>query len=85
MATRPELIFADEPTGNLDSRSATELLELTRVAVETFGQTVVMVTHDPMAASYADRVVLLADGRIVHEAMGPTVAEILDALKGLGS
>ena len=67
MVTRPELIFADEPTGNLDSTSATELLELTRAAVEGFGQTVVMVTHDPTAASYADRVVFLADGRIVEE------------------
>jgi putative ABC transport system ATP-binding protein len=85
MATRPELIFADEPTGNLDSTSAAELLKLTRAAVEAFGQTVVMVTHDPTAASYADRVVFLADGRIVHEATSPTVEEILDALKGLGS
>ena len=72
MVTRPELIFADEPTGNLDSKSATELLELTRAAVEGFGQTVVMVTHDPRAASYADRVVFLADGRIVSEIRNPT-------------
>src|SRR5262245_27178111 len=67
MINRPELIFADEPTGNLDSRSATEMLEMTRAAVETFGQTVVMVTHDPRAASYDDRVVFLADGRVVQE------------------
>jgi putative ABC transport system ATP-binding protein len=84
MVTRPELIFADEPTGNLDSRSATELLELTRAAVDGYGQTVVMVTHDPRAASYADRVVLLADGRIVHELEHPTLNEILDELKALG-
>jgi putative ABC transport system ATP-binding protein len=83
MVTRPELILADEPTGNLDSRSATELLELTRAAVDGFGQTVVMVTHDPRAASYADRVVFLADGRIVHELVHPTVASILDELKAL--
>jgi putative ABC transport system ATP-binding protein len=84
MATRPELIFADEPTGNLDSTSATELLELTRAAVEGFGQTVVMVTHDPRAASYADRVVFLADGRIVVEIVEPTIDGILDTLKRLG-
>ena len=73
MVTRPELIFADEPTGNLDSRSSTELLQLTRAAVDGFGQTVVMVTHDPKAASYADRVVFLADGRIVEEITEPTI------------
>ena len=84
MMTRPELIFADEPTGNLDSTSATELLKLTRAAVEGFGQTVVMVTHDPRAASYADRVVFLADGRIVEEITAPTVDAILDTLKRLG-
>jgi putative ABC transport system ATP-binding protein len=83
MVTRPELIFADEPTGNLDSKSATELLEMTRSAVDTFGQTVVMVTHDARAASYADRVVFLADGRVVHELVDPTVAGILDELKAL--
>ena len=83
MVTRPELVFADEPTGNLDSKSATELLEMTRAAVEGFGQTVVMVTHDPRAASYADRVVFLADGHIVHEIHHPTMNAILDQLKGL--
>ena len=85
MVTRPELIFADEPTGNLDSRSSTELLQLTRAAVDGFGQTVVMVTHDPKAASYADRVVFLADGRIVEEITEPTVDRILDTLKRLGA
>jgi putative ABC transport system ATP-binding protein len=85
MVTRPELIFADEPTGNLDSTASTELLQLTRAAVETFGQTVVMVTHDPKAASYADRVVFLADGRIVDEIADPTIDGILDMLKRLGA
>jgi putative ABC transport system ATP-binding protein len=84
MVTRPELIFADEPTGNLDSRATTEMLEMTRAAVDTFGQTVVMVTHDPRVASYADRVVFLADGRIVQEIHRPTVEGILDELKRLG-
>jgi putative ABC transport system ATP-binding protein len=85
MVTRPELIFADEPTGNLDSRTATELLEMTRAAVDGLGQTVVMVTHDPRAASYADRVVFLADGRIVDALEAPTIDAILDRLKALGS
>ena len=84
MITRPELIFADEPTGNLDSRSATDLLENARASVDGFGQTIVMVTHDARAASYADRVVFLADGRIVHEMTKPSMSEILDALKQLG-
>jgi putative ABC transport system ATP-binding protein len=85
MITRPELILADEPTGNLDTKSATELLELTRAAVEGFGQTVVVVTHDPRAASYADRVVFLADGRIVSEIRNPTKNGILDELKAIGA
>jgi putative ABC transport system ATP-binding protein len=85
MVTRPELIFADEPTGNLDSKSATELLEMTRAAVDGFGQTVVMVTHDARAASYADRVIFLADGRIVHELEHPTVERVLDELKALAA
>jgi putative ABC transport system ATP-binding protein len=84
MITRPELIFADEPTGNLDSRSATDLLDNARASVDGFGQTIVMVTHDARAASYADRVVFLADGRIVHEMATPTMSQILDALKQLG-
>jgi putative ABC transport system ATP-binding protein len=84
MITRPELIFADEPTGNLDSRSATDLLENARATVDGFGQTIVMVTHDPRAASYADRVVFLADGGIVQELPRSTMGEILDSLKQLG-
>jgi putative ABC transport system ATP-binding protein len=84
MLTRPELIFADEPTGNLDSRSATELLDSARASVDGFGQTIVMVTHDPRAASYADRVVFLSDGRIVDELTRPSVELILDTLKQFG-
>ncbi len=85
MVTRPVLIFADEPTGNLDSKSATEMLDMTRAAVQAFGQTVVMVTHDARAASYADRVVFMADGRIVDQLDHPTMNRILDELKKLGS
>jgi putative ABC transport system ATP-binding protein len=84
LATRPEIVFADEPTGNLDSKSATQLLTLTRSVVDTTGQTVVMVTHDPRAASYADRVLFLADGRIVDELEHPTVEGVLDTIKRLG-
>ena len=84
LATRPEIVFADEPTGNLDSKSATELLTLTRSVVDTTGQTVVMVTHDPRAASYADRVLFLADGHIVDELEHPTVEGVLDTIKRLG-
>jgi putative ABC transport system ATP-binding protein len=85
LATRPELVFADEPTGNLDSRSAGELLGMLRAAVDDFGQTVAMVTHDPRAASYADRVVFLADGRIVDERVRPSIDDLLEVLKGLGA
>jgi putative ABC transport system ATP-binding protein len=84
MIGHPELIFADEPTGNLDSKTATSLLENARAAVDGFGQTIVMVTHDPRAASYADRVVFLADGRIVHDMPRTTMSGILDVLKRLG-
>jgi putative ABC transport system ATP-binding protein len=83
LITRPELVLADEPTGNLDSKAASELLALIRSTVDDFGQTVVMVTHDARAASVADRVVFLADGRIVHTIDDPTVATILDQLKNL--
>jgi putative ABC transport system ATP-binding protein len=85
MVTRPVLIFADEPTGNLDSKSATEMLEMTRAAVEGFGQTVVMVTHDARAASHADRVLFVGDGRIVQQIEHPTMNGILDELKRLGA
>jgi putative ABC transport system ATP-binding protein len=81
LASRPTIIFADEPTGNLDSRAGAEVLEFMRRAVSDFGQTVVMVTHDPGAASYADRVVFLADGRIVDEMVEPTTRSIIDHLR----
>jgi putative ABC transport system ATP-binding protein len=81
LASRPTVIFADEPTGNLDSRSSGEVLAFLRDSVRTMGQTVVMVTHDPVAASYADRALFLADGRIVDEMAGPTAESVLDRLK----
>ncbi|WP_426504264.1 ABC transporter ATP-binding protein [Dactylosporangium sp. McL0621] len=83
LVSRPEVIFADEPTGNLDSRSGAEVLSFLRNSVREFGQTIVMVTHDPNAASYADRVIFLADGRIVDELRDPTADAVLDKLKGL--
>ena len=83
IVTRPQLVFADEPTGNLDSRAATEVLQMLRHAVDDMGQTVVMVTHDARAASFADRVLFLADGRIVDEIAKPTVEIVLDAIKKL--
>jgi putative ABC transport system ATP-binding protein len=79
---RPQLVFADEPTGNLDSRSSRQILHFLRDAVDELGQTVVMVTHDATAAAYADRVVFLADGRIVDEIADPSVAAILDRMRG---
>ena len=85
LVTRPNLIFADEPTGNLDSRSATELLTQIRWAVDEYHQTVVMVTHDPRAAAYADRVLFLADGRVVRELLAPTADRVLDTIRELGS
>jgi putative ABC transport system ATP-binding protein len=85
LAGRPEIIFADEPTGNLDSRSSGEILEFMQRAVRELGQTIVMVTHDPVAASHADRVVFLADGRIVDEIEHPTSEAILDRMKTFGS
>ncbi|HEV8374521.1 MAG TPA: ABC transporter ATP-binding protein [Actinomycetota bacterium] len=84
LAGRPAVVFADEPTGNLDSRSGGELLGLLRRCVDELGQTVVMVTHDPVAAGHADRVVFLADGRVVDELADPTAALVLDRLKALG-
>ncbi len=81
LAGRPSIIFADEPTGNLDSRSGAEILSFLRSSVQELGQTVVMVTHDPAAASYADRVVFLADGRIVDEMYGPTADSVLDRMR----
>ena len=84
LASRPEIVFADEPTGNLDSRTGAEILAFMRHAVRELGQTIVMVTHDPVAASYADRVVFLADGRVVDEIQNPTAQSVLDRMKHLG-
>jgi ABC-type lipoprotein export system ATPase subunit len=80
---RPAVVFADEPTGNLDSVSSQEILSLLRHAVDEFGQTIVMVTHDPRAAAIADRIVFLADGRVVDDMTGMDVEDILDRLKAL--
>ena len=80
LASRPRIVFADEPTGNLDSRSGAEVLELLRRSVDDHGQTVVMVTHDPVAASYTDRVVFLADGRVVDELRSPTREQVLEVM-----
>ena len=85
LASRPEIIFADEPTGNLDSRTGAEILHFMRQAVREFGQTIVMVTHDPVAASYADRAVFLADGRIVDELDEPTSDSVFDRMRTLGA
>jgi putative ABC transport system ATP-binding protein len=84
LASQPQIIFADEPTGNLDSRAGAEILSFMRNAVREFAQTIVMVTHDPVAASYADRAVFLADGRIVDEIHQPTASSVLDRIKSLG-
>jgi putative ABC transport system ATP-binding protein len=83
LAGRPEIIFGDEPTGNLDSRSSGEVLGILRRSVDDLGQTVVMVTHDARAAGYADRALFLADGRIVDELRAPTAETVLDRMKGL--
>jgi putative ABC transport system ATP-binding protein len=84
LAGQPEIVVADEPTGNLDSRSGAEILSFMAQAVRDLGKTIVMVTHDPVAASYADRVVVLADGRIVDQIDAPTPDVILDRMKHLG-
>jgi len=83
LASRPEIIFGDEPTGNLDSKSSSELLSFLRRAVDEFDQTMVMITHDPTAASFADRIVFLADGRPVDELLDPTAGAVLDRMKTL--
>jgi putative ABC transport system ATP-binding protein len=85
LASRPEVIFADEPTGNLDSRTGAEILAFMRAAVDDMGQTIVMVTHDPNAAAHADEVVFLADGRIVDVVTAPTAETVLEHMKALGS
>ena len=85
LVSRPDIIFADEPSGNLDSKSAAELLDFMRRAVKEFGQTIVMVTHDPVAASYADRVVFLEDGKIVAELQNPTTDSVIDRMRQFGA
>jgi putative ABC transport system ATP-binding protein len=82
LVSRPDIVFADEPTGNLDSRSGAEVLGFLRRSVREFGQTIVMVTHDPNAASYSDRVLFLVDGRIVDEMAEPTAERVLERMKG---
>jgi putative ABC transport system ATP-binding protein len=84
LASKPEIVFADEPTGALDSRSGSELLKFLRTAVDELGQTVVMVTHDATAAGYADRVIFLADGHIVDEMQDPTTDAVIDRMKSFG-
>jgi putative ABC transport system ATP-binding protein len=81
LAARPAVVFADEPTGNLDSKSSEEVLRLLRRAVDDFGQTVVMVTHDPEAASYADRLIVLRDGLVVHDARAGSADEVIELMK----
>ena len=85
LVSRPEIVFADEPTGNLDSKATQELLAFLRDAVDSHGQTILTVTHDPIAASYADRIVFLQDGRIVDEMRVPTSEKVLDRMKSLES
>jgi putative ABC transport system ATP-binding protein len=85
LVSRPDIVFADEPTGQLDSQSSAELLAFMRRAADEFGQTIVMVTHEPTAASQADRVVFLADGRVVDHMAGPTPESILDRMKSLAA
>jgi putative ABC transport system ATP-binding protein len=84
LASKPQLIFADEPTGNLDSRAGSEILSFMRHAVDAFGQTIVMVTHDPVAASFADTVIFLADGQIVDSMAQPSADRVLDRMKAFG-
>jgi putative ABC transport system ATP-binding protein len=85
LASKPRIIFADEPTGNVDSRTGAEILSFMRQAVRELGQTIVMVTHDPVAAAYSDRAVFLADGRIVDDLEGPTADRVFDRMRTLGS
>jgi putative ABC transport system ATP-binding protein len=85
LISRPTILFADEPTGNLDSKTGGEILELLRNSVNAYGQTTVMVTHEPRAAAIADRVLFLADGLIVQERRGATAAEVLEVMSSLSS
>ncbi len=85
LASRPKIIFADEPTGNLDSKTGNEILEFMRVATTELGQTIVMVTHDPVAASFSDRVIFLEDGQVVGELIDPTADGVLDQMRNMGN
>ena len=85
LASEPRIILADEPTGNLDSTTGGEILSFMRMAVDELDQTIVMVTHDPVAAAYADRIVFLADGKVVSEMLEPTAEKVLDRMKSLGN
>ncbi len=85
LVSRPQIVLADEPTGNLDSHSSAEILAFMRSAVRELGQTIVMVTHDPVAASYADRAVFLADGRIVDDIREPSTEQVFDRMRTLGA
>src|SRR4029079_17019331 len=85
LVARPQIVFADEPSGNLDSKSGAELLEFMRRAVREYGQTIVMVTHAPMAASYAERILFLDDGQIVDTMTEPTPDRVLDRMKSFGA
>jgi putative ABC transport system ATP-binding protein len=84
LANEPHIIFADEPTGNLDSKTGHQILDFMRKAVDELGQTIVMVTHDPVAASIADRIIFLADGKVVDEMLDPTPEKVLDRMKRFG-
>ncbi|MCL4125444.1 UNVERIFIED_CONTAM: hypothetical protein GTU68_024700 [Idotea baltica] len=84
LASRPDIIFGDEPTGNLDSKTGSEILDFMRRAVDELSQTIVMVTHDPVSAAYSDRVLFLADGRLVHEIHNPTADMVYDTMRNLG-
>ena len=81
LLTRPAIIFGDEPTGNLDSKTSAEVMQLLRHSVDEFGQTVIMVTHDPVAAAHADRLITLRDGRIVHDAAPGSADEVIELMK----
>lgn len=85
LVSKPEIVFADEPSGNLDSKSGAELLQFMRTAVDDLGQTIVMVTHDPTAAGYAHRVVFLADGQVVGELSDPTADSVIDQMRFIGA
>ena len=85
LASKPNIIFADEPTGNLDSKTGNEILDFMRLATADLNQTIVMVTHDPVAASYSDRVIFLEDGRVVGEIIDPTADSVIDQMRTFGS